>query len=64
MLSEVDLGGIYVAPIVVYCIAAIPLFLIFRSALWHLGVLRQIWQPALFELSVYVTLLALLILAV
>jgi hypothetical protein len=64
MLSEVDLGGIYVAPIVVYGIATTPLFLILRWVLGHLGVLRHIWHPALFELAVYVTLLSLLILAV
>jgi hypothetical protein len=64
MLSEVDVGGIYVAPIVVYGVAAIPLFLILRWMLGHLGVLRTIWNPALFELAVYVTLLSLLILAV
>ena len=64
MLSEVDVGGVYVAPIVVYAVATIPLFLIFRWVLGHLGVLRNIWHPALFELAVYVTLLSLLILAV
>jgi hypothetical protein len=64
MLSEVDLGGIYVAPIVVYGIAAVPLFLILRWVLGHLGVLRHIWHPALFGLAVYLTLLSLLILAV
>jgi hypothetical protein len=64
MLSEVDVGGLYVAPIVVYAVAAIPLFLILRWVLGHLGVLRGIWHPALFELAVYVTLLSLLILAI
>jgi hypothetical protein len=64
VLSEVDVVGIYVAPIVVYAVAAIPLFLILRWELGHLGVLRNIWRPALFELAVYVTLLSLLILAV
>jgi hypothetical protein len=64
MLSEVDVGGIYVAPIVVYAVVTIPLFLILRWVLGHLGVLRTVWHPALFELAVYVTLLSLLILAV
>jgi hypothetical protein len=64
MLSEVNIGGIYVAPIVVYVVAAIPPFLICRWALGHLGVLRNIWHPALFELAVYLTLLSLLIFAV
>jgi hypothetical protein len=64
MLTEVDVGGIYVAPIVVYAIATIPLFLILRSVLGHLGVLRNTWHPALFELAAYATLLSLLILAI
>jgi hypothetical protein len=64
MLSEVNIAGIYVAPIVVYVVAAIPLFLICRWALGLLGILRNIWHPALFELAVYLTLLCLLILAV
>ena len=64
MLTEVDVGGIYVAPIVVYAVATIPLFLILRSVLGHLGVLRNTWHPALFELAIYATLLSLLILAV
>jgi hypothetical protein len=64
MLTEVDVGGIYVAPIVVYAIATLPLFLILRSVLGHLGVLRTVWHPALFELAAYATLLSLLILAV
>jgi hypothetical protein len=63
MLSEVDVGGIYVAPIVIYAGAATPLFLILRWVLGHLRVMRNIRHPALFELAVYVTLLALLILA-
>jgi hypothetical protein len=64
VLSEVNIGGIYVAPIVVHVVAAIPPFLICRWALGHLGVLRKVWHAALFELAVYLTLLSLLILAV
>jgi protein AaeX len=64
MLTEMDVGGIYVAPIVVYAVATLPLFLTVRSVLGHLGVLRNIWHPALFELAVYAALLSLLILAV
>jgi protein AaeX len=64
MLSEVDVGGLYVAPIVVYAGVTIPLFLILRWGLRLLGVRRAVWHPALFELAIYVTLLSLLILAV
>jgi hypothetical protein len=64
MLSEVDVGGIYVAPIVVYAIAVIPLFLILRWVLGHLGVLSNIWHPALFDLLLYMTVLFLVILII
>jgi hypothetical protein len=64
MLSEVNVGGIYMAPIVVYVVATIPLFVICRWVLGRLGILRNIWHPALFDLAVYVTLLSLLILFV
>ena len=62
MLTEVDVGGIYVAPIVVYAIATLPLFLILRSVLGHLGVLRTVWHPALFELALYVIIVSSIVL--
>jgi hypothetical protein len=64
MLSEVDVGGVFMAPIVVYAAAAIPLFLLCRQVLGRLQVLRNAWNPGLFELAVYVALVCLLILAV
>jgi hypothetical protein len=62
MLSEVNVGGIYMAPIVVYVGATIPLFMACRWVLGHLGILRNIWHPALLEMAVYVALLCLLVL--
>ena len=64
MLSEVDIGGIYVAPIVVYAAAALPVALIIRAALWRIGLLRQLWHPALFVFAVYVSTLALMVMFV
>jgi hypothetical protein len=64
MLSEVDIGGVFVAPIVVHAAAAVPLFLICRRALGRLRILRNTWHPALFELALYVALVSALILAV
>ena len=64
MLSEVDIGGLFMAPIVVYAAVAMPLFIVCRWALRHLGVQRRIWHPELFDLALYLSLLSLLILAV
>jgi hypothetical protein len=64
VLSEIDVAGVFVAPIVVYAAVAIPLFLICRQALGRLHILRNTWHPGLFELALYIALLSLLILAV
>lgn len=64
MLSEVNIDGVFVAPISAYTVAVIPVFLICRRALGHLRILRNTWHPALFELALYVTLLSVLMLAV
>jgi protein AaeX len=64
MLSEVDIGGIFVAPIVVHAAAAVPLFLICRRVLGHMRILRSTWHPALFELALYVAVLSVLVLAI
>jgi protein AaeX len=64
MLSEVDVAGVFFAPIVVYAAAAIPLFLVCRQILGRLRILRNTWHPGLFELALYVALVSLLILSV
>ncbi len=64
MLSEVDVAGVYVAPIVVYGVAALPLTLALRSVLFRIGALRLLWHPALFILSLYLSILSLLVLFV
>ena len=64
MLSEVDIAGIYVAPIVVYGVAALPVTLVLRAVLFRVGALRLLWHPALFVFSLYVGILSLLVLFV
>jgi hypothetical protein len=64
MLSEVDVDGIYVAPIVVYGVLALPITLVLRAILFRLGALRLVWHPALFIFAVYVGILSLLVLLV
>jgi hypothetical protein len=52
--TEINLLGIYVAPIALIMAAAWPLFVVFRRTTDRFGLLRHVWHPALFELSVYI----------
>jgi len=63
MIEELDFFGILIAPIVAYAMFAIPIFFILRWALSRLGVWRFVWHPALFEVSLYLIVLSLLVLA-
>jgi hypothetical protein len=62
MLQEVNVTGIYFAPIVVYALVAIPIFLVARWLLTLIGFWRVVWHPALFETALYVSILASIIL--
>jgi len=64
MLSEVAIGGVYLPPILVYLVAAIPVFAGLRAVLDRAGVLRCAWHPALLESAVLLATVALLILFV
>ena len=62
MLSEAEFGGILFAPIVLYALAALPVTLLLRLVLSRTGFTRLVWHLALFELSLYVCVLSLLVL--
>ena len=62
MIHEFDIGGIYIAPIVAFCAAAIPIFLILRLIFGRLGLFRAVWHPSLFEAALYLSILSLLVL--
>ena len=55
--SEIDLFGVYVAPISVMMAAAWLALIALRRMADHFGLLRHVWHPALFVLSVYVIIL-------
>jgi len=61
MLKEIALTGVYVAPIVIYLLLTLPLFLVCRWLLGRLGVLGFVWHPSLFEVALFVTLLSLMV---
>ena len=62
MISELNIAGIYMAPIVVYVIVTLPIFLVLRTILARVGFWRLVWHPALFETALYLSILSLLIL--
>ena len=55
---EIDLYGVYVAPIAPMMIAAWLVTMAMRRVADRYGVLRHIWHPALFVFAVYVIVLA------
>jgi protein AaeX len=55
--TEVDLFGVYVAPIAVMMLAAWLALIALRRMADHFGLLRHVWHPALFVISVYVIIL-------
>jgi hypothetical protein len=62
MMIELNVAGIYMAPIVLYAMMALPIFLVLRVILARIGFWRLVWHPALFETALYLSILSLLIL--
>ena len=58
---ELTLGGVLIAPFVIYAGAAIAIFGVLRPFLHFVGFNRAFSNPAVAELSLYVLILALLI---
>jgi hypothetical protein len=55
---EIDLFGVYVAPISLMMVAAALVLIGLRWAADYFGLLRPIWHPALFDSAVYVAVLS------
>jgi hypothetical protein len=62
--AEIDLFGVYVAPISVMLAAAWMITIALRRAAARFGLLRHVWHPALFVCSVYMIVLSSIVLAV
>ncbi len=61
---ELDLFGVYVAPISVMLVIAWVVTIALRRAAVRFGLLRHVWHPALFVSAVYMIVLSSLGLAV
>jgi hypothetical protein len=56
--AEIDLLGVYVAPISMMMIAAWIVTTAFRQVADRTGLLRYVWHPALFVFAVYIIVLS------
>jgi hypothetical protein len=56
--TEINLFGVYVAPISVMVVAAWAATIGLRRATARFGLLNHVWHPALFLLSVFVMILS------
>lgn len=62
--TEVNLFGVYVAPISLMMAAAWLVLIALRRAAAHFGLLGHVWHPALFVFAVYMIMLASFVLIV
>jgi protein AaeX len=60
--SEVDLFGVYVAPISVMLVAAWIATILLRRVAARFGLLRRVWHSALFVMAVYMIALSSIVL--
>jgi len=56
--TEVDVLGVYVAPMSLLMVAAWFVMIALRRVASRCGLLRHVWHPALFMLAVYVIVLS------
>ena len=61
---EIDLLGVYVAPISLLIIAAWFLTIGLRRIADRFGVLRHVWLPSLFVFAVYIIVLSSIVLVI
>jgi hypothetical protein len=56
--AEIDLFGVYVAPISLMMVAAWLLTIALRRVASRFGLLRYVWHPSLFVFAVYIIVLS------
>jgi protein AaeX len=62
--NEINLFGLFVAPIVVILALAWIIYLVLRRAGDRVGLSEQVWHPALFDLALYVIIVSSIVLVV
>jgi hypothetical protein len=62
--TEINLFGVYVAPMSLMMVAAWVVTIGLRRVAARFGLLRYVWHPALFVFSVYMIVLSTIVLAI
>jgi hypothetical protein len=62
--TEVNLFGVYVAPISLMMVATWLVLIALRRVADHFGLLSHVWHPALFVFAIYMIVLASIVLIV
>jgi hypothetical protein len=62
--TEVNLFGVYVAPISVMMVAAWIALVVLRRLADRYGLLRNVWHPSLFVFAVYMIMLSSIVILV
>ncbi len=62
--AEVDLFGVYIAPVSVMMAAAWLVLIALRRVADRFGLLRHVWHPALFVFAFYMIVLSSIVLIV
>jgi len=62
--TEVDLFGVYVAPVSLMMAAAWLVLIALRGVADQFGLLRHVWHPALFVFAFYMIVLSSIVLVV
>ena len=60
--TNIDLFGVYVAPISLLMVAAWLILIALRAVADHFDLMRYVWHPALFLSSVYMIVLSTIVL--
>jgi hypothetical protein len=60
--TEVNLFGVYVAPISLIMVATWLVLIALRRVADHFGLLGHVWHPALFVFAIYMIVLASIVL--
>lgn len=57
MLTEINMGGLYIAPFSLHLLVAVPPFFLLRWVLSRTGALSRLWYLALCEICLFVVVL-------
>jgi hypothetical protein len=63
MIREVDIGGVYLSPMLIYAAVAALIWLGLSFVFEATGLYRWVWHRSLFNLAVFVIVLAVVVTA-